>query len=69
MKTQRNEPHAQATAKWSNRGHWIHTVFDCPYCDETHRHKGGTNEAYPDFGSRHIAPCCRGAYTVVEVMQ
>ena len=70
MIPQCNEPHTQATSKWSNQGHWVHTVFDCPCCDGMHRHKGGDDPEYPDTGRRYVPPCCKGAgYIVVEVTQ
>jgi hypothetical protein len=66
---QRNEQRAEATAKWANQGHWVLTVFECPYCDGAHRHTGGTDDAYPYYGRRYVPPCSNGAeYIVVEVI-
>lgn len=70
MISKSNEPHPQATSKWSNQGHWVHTVFECPYCYGTHKQKGGDDDAYPDTGRRYVPPCGEGAgYIVVEVTQ
>lgn len=62
-----NETDTEASSKWSNRGHWLLTVFECPFCNGTHDHKAGRNDNSPNWGQRHRAPCCGQTYVVNEV--